>query len=236
MGAITLIRHGQASFGAADYDRLSPVGVRQAHVVAADLAKRRVRVDAIVRGRMFRHEMTARPVAERYAGNGPGPVETSVDSAFDEFDAKGVWETYVPELAEGDPEMAELLGRIPADMAAFERVFGLATLRWASGEHDRPGLGTWVEFTERVNDGLSRLADTCGKDGHAVVFTSAGAISVAVQTALGLSAEKTLELALWMNNASFTRLITTRRGLALAGFNEIHHLAACGDDDLITLR
>ncbi|EPM78754.1 hypothetical protein A249_34210, partial [Pseudomonas syringae pv. actinidiae ICMP 18804] len=38
MGSIYLIRHGQASFGADDYDVLSPVGIRQSRVLGAHLA------------------------------------------------------------------------------------------------------------------------------------------------------------------------------------------------------
>lgn len=43
MGNIYLIRHGQASFGADDYDVLSPTGIRQAeslgkHLAALDLS------------------------------------------------------------------------------------------------------------------------------------------------------------------------------------------------------
>ncbi|NWD90503.1 phosphoglycerate mutase family protein, partial [Pseudomonas sp. K5002] len=39
MGSIYLIRHGQASFGADDYDVLSPIGVQQAQVLGRHLAE-----------------------------------------------------------------------------------------------------------------------------------------------------------------------------------------------------
>ena len=38
MGQILLVRHGQASWGAADYDVLSPLGERQAAALGACLA------------------------------------------------------------------------------------------------------------------------------------------------------------------------------------------------------
>ncbi|HCT4576619.1 TPA: histidine phosphatase family protein, partial [Pseudomonas aeruginosa] len=37
MGSIYLIRHGQASFGADDYDVLSPTGIRQAEILGDHL-------------------------------------------------------------------------------------------------------------------------------------------------------------------------------------------------------
>ena len=40
MSTILLVRHGQASFGAADYDNLSPTGHEQSRVLGAALAAR----------------------------------------------------------------------------------------------------------------------------------------------------------------------------------------------------
>ena len=40
---LLLVRHGQASFGKSDYDRLSPGGHRQARLLGADLARRGLR-------------------------------------------------------------------------------------------------------------------------------------------------------------------------------------------------
>jgi broad specificity phosphatase PhoE len=42
VGVILLVRHGQASFGGADYDVLSPSGERQARRLGAALAARGV--------------------------------------------------------------------------------------------------------------------------------------------------------------------------------------------------
>ena len=40
MGSIYLIRHGQASFGAENYDVLSPLGYRQSEALGDYLARR----------------------------------------------------------------------------------------------------------------------------------------------------------------------------------------------------
>ena len=45
VGNLYLIRHGQASFGADDYDVLSPVGVRQSQALGEHLAQLGVRLD-----------------------------------------------------------------------------------------------------------------------------------------------------------------------------------------------
>ena len=59
MSSILLVRHGQASFGAADYDDLSPTGHEQSRVLGAALAARGVGADLVVAGEMRRHAQTA---------------------------------------------------------------------------------------------------------------------------------------------------------------------------------
>ena len=45
MGVLLLVRHGQASLGTADYDRLSDIGRRQAQVTGARLAGTDLTID-----------------------------------------------------------------------------------------------------------------------------------------------------------------------------------------------
>ena len=60
MSEIYFFRHGQASFGEENYDRLSPLGVRQAQVLARYLAKAGKVFDAVYYGEMERQQKTAR--------------------------------------------------------------------------------------------------------------------------------------------------------------------------------
>ncbi|WP_238430248.1 histidine phosphatase family protein, partial [Frankia nepalensis] len=76
MSVIYLVRHGQASFGSADYDVLSELGYRQAALVGAELRARGVRVDLAVSGTLRRQRETARAALAAYAGAAPaaGPA------------------------------------------------------------------------------------------------------------------------------------------------------------------
>ena len=62
MGVLLLVRHGQASLGTADYDRLSDVGRRQAQVTGARLARTDLAVDRVVSGALTRQRDTAEAV------------------------------------------------------------------------------------------------------------------------------------------------------------------------------
>lgn len=54
MPSVLLIRHGQASFGATDYDVLSDVGERQAAAVHAEIVRRGVGDARLVAGGLHR--------------------------------------------------------------------------------------------------------------------------------------------------------------------------------------
>ena len=68
MGVVLLVRHGQASFGADDYDVLSETGWEQARLLGAWLAARGVAPDVVVRGGMRRHRETARGAGDGRRG------------------------------------------------------------------------------------------------------------------------------------------------------------------------
>ena len=59
MGEIYLVRHGQASFGAADYDQLSDLGFEQARRLGLWLAETGQRFNLAVTGALRRHHQTA---------------------------------------------------------------------------------------------------------------------------------------------------------------------------------
>jgi len=62
MARLVLIRHGQASYGQVDYDRLSPKGEQQARVLGAHLAT--LKLDALYVGPLRRQQQTAALAAE----------------------------------------------------------------------------------------------------------------------------------------------------------------------------
>ncbi|HQR28584.1 MAG TPA: phosphoglycerate mutase family protein, partial [Nocardioides sp.] len=90
MGVLVLVRHGQASFGADDYDVLSPSGWLQSRVLGRWLAERDLRPDVVLHGRMRRQRETAQGLAEA-AGWALTPEE---DPGWDEFDHLGVVAAY----------------------------------------------------------------------------------------------------------------------------------------------
>ena len=90
MGSIYLIRHGQASFGADDYDVLSPMGIRQAEILGTHLAQLGLSFDRCLSGNLRRQQHTAEAVMDQFKAAGQSMAPLEVDPAFNEFDADAV--------------------------------------------------------------------------------------------------------------------------------------------------
>jgi broad specificity phosphatase PhoE len=163
MGVVLLVRHGQASFGSDDYDLLSETGWEQGRLLGAWLADRKVTPTVVVRGDMRRHRETAEAMV---AGAG-WATEVVVDAGWDEFDHLGVVAAY-PDVPDGELDRRE-----------FQRVFELATRRWAAGEFDADYPESWPGFVERVRGALARACDQAGPGGTVVVVSSGGPIAAA---------------------------------------------------------
>lgn len=215
MSVLLLVRHGQASFGAADYDALSEAGHEQTRILGRALKARGVRPDRIIRGRMRRHDETAAGILE---GLGGGP-EPTVDEGWNEFDFLKVLAVH-PILPEPD-----------LDHAGFQRFFEDATARWTAGTHDHEYEESFREFADRVEAAFVR---TAAGDGLTLVVTSGGPIGL---VASHLTVH---DASLWQRfnrvavNTAVTKVITGRSGGTLSTFNEHSHLEH--DRSLITYR
>ena len=64
MDRIVLVRHAQASFGAEDYDKLSPLGHQQSDWLAQYFRDHELRFDRVFRGSLRRHRETTQAVED----------------------------------------------------------------------------------------------------------------------------------------------------------------------------
>lgn len=222
MSQILLVRHGQASWGAADYDVLSELGERQSFVLGEALAARGVRPDLLVRGSMRRHRQTTE---QALAGAGWPHGDAVVDEGWDEFDHEQVFALHPPAYGEGE-EMSR---------AQFQEWFDGAMIRWAGGDYDHDYDESFTAFGDRVDAALRRTAERLAGKETAVVFTSGGAIARVVISLLGGSPHTWAQLNPVTVNSSITKVVVGRRGMTLVSFNDHSHLEAAGDG-FITYR
>lgn len=214
MPLVLLVRHGQASFGGDDYDRLSDLGRQQAEATGRWLRERGLRRPVAVHGSLRRQRDTAR-LALAAAGHA---LEPRVDPRWDEYDHIGLVRRYA---AAHDAEQ-------PRSSREFQVVLDAALTAWV--EHGDEG--GWPAFTDGVATALAELAAELAQGQDAVVFTSAGAIAAACAGLLGTGAAGLVALNRVAVNGAVTKVVAGRTGLALLSFNEHSHL----DGDSITYR
>ncbi len=214
MSRILLVRHGQASWGAADYDQLSALGHEQSLVLGAALAARGIIPDVLVCGAMRRHHQTAAAVREGAGWDLP----VTGDEGWNEFD-------HVQILARHPaPAGVDVTG----DPRVFQSWFTDATVRWTGGEHDDYDE-SYRHFSGRVDAALERTVDGLESKGTAVVLTSGGPIAWAAANRLAGSPDHAPDLWRRLNqvivNASVTTFVVGARGTTLLAFNEHSHLS-----------
>lgn len=227
MTLVLVVRHGQASFGADDYDVLSDLGWEQARLLGAHLAAQGVRPAAVVRGTMRRQRETVEGLLTGIADAGtpgPDPDAVHVDAGWDEFDHLGVVAAH-PDLPQG--------GTAALDRREFQRVFLEATGRWALDEDEQ---GDYPEsFAAFVARSRQALADACARGDEAggvvVAVTSGGPIGA---VAAGLvdpdGTDRPTQVRLWERfntvcvNSSVTRVLVGSTGTRMLTFNEHAHL------------
>jgi broad specificity phosphatase PhoE len=210
MGAVYLLRHGQASFGTADYDVLSAKGELQAKVLGEELRRRDIAVHAVWSGTLRRQLATAAACLPAAGVE----VEVGQDPRWNEYDHLGM----VP---------PERLGTSALDVAAaarrFQELLDEALLRWIEDDGPAGGSGTWAEFSAGALAAVHEMFDELPRGGGALVFTSAGVISAICARLLFLPPAGFLALNRTMANASITKLVRGRSGVSLVSYNEHAH-------------
>lgn len=230
MSSLTLVRHGQASFSAADYDNLSEIGQVQARLLGDYWVRRRIIFNEVYCGPRLRQKQTADCVGAAFLRAGIPWPDPLVLNELDEYDLTGILQTLAPDLARQDANFAELAQRFRQSddgigrARSFQKMFEVLLTHWLTLEQALENLESWSIFRERVQRGLRLVMDAPGRSRRVAMFTSGGFIGTAVHLAMGAPDRAALELNWRIRNCSLTELIFTHDRLTLDSFNSIAHL------------
>jgi len=220
MGTLTLVRHGQASFGAADYDCLSELGVRQCRLLGEYWRQRGKRFSAVLVGTLKRHSQS---LAAIEAGLGSLP-EALAWPGLNEFDSEAVIRAHQPgELRR--PANAE-------EVKAYFRLLRGGLKAWMASQTEPVGMPRYVDFSAGVAGALAHVREHC--EGEVLIVSSGGPISNAVAQVLGAPHEAAIEMNLQLRNSALTEFVFNRRGHTLKSFNHLPHLDTAGLQGLVT--
>jgi len=235
VGTLFLIRHGQASYGEADYDRLSPRGIEQALAVGRWAAGQRL--DAVFAGPLRRQQQTAQYATEGAAAAGATLPATQLLAELAEYPAFELLQHLVPRLIAEDPKFAQLTTAPTPRL--YDDAFQVILRKWSRDEWTAEGVERVATFVERVRAGMDRVLRAAGSGARLVCVTSAGPIGVAVGLVFGIPAERMVRTSIVLRNASITELRFRSQDfdwqpdqLSLVTFNVTAHLP----DELHTER
>ena len=235
MATIYLIRHGQASFGADDYDQLSPVGLRQAALLGEYLRDCAVEFDASYSGSLLRQRQTA----ERVLACQPVPALHSIDPRFNEIDNEAHVQHLLPRLLKSDPAVRQLVERGLDSSKQYQKLLEVLFRYWVSPECDSDAVQSWQAYSGAVRQALVDLMHAQGPGKTVAVFSSGGTIATLVGQVLGLSGAQTYPLFESMFNCSVTQLFYSGEKVSLSCFNDRSFLQLLGaqrGEDLVTYR
>ncbi len=230
MSKMTLIRHGQASFFAADYDRLTSLGEDQSRALGRYWADRGYRFDQVYTGPRLRQQQTARYIGESFRQAGFDWPDPTVLSELDEYDLNGLKEHLAPALIERNSHFASLVAAykqstLPNDqLRSFQLMFEQLLLCWQAEDMPLADVESWTDFRKRVEMAVGQIQRNAPKGCRVAIITSGGFIGTATQWTLAAPARSALELNWRVRNCSLTEFVFTRDRLTLDSFNAVPHL------------
>ena len=248
MTTLHLIRHGQASAGAANYDVLSARGREQARRLGAWWRERGFALDAAFTGTLERQRHTA-DLALEAAGLDP---PRRAHPGLDEYDHRAV-DLHVGDRldcrqdgaaagdgaadgADGGPAQAPGGGAAPVNPESMAYAdYATVMRRWRDAAELPDGLERWDAFAARGWSAMRELVADLPTGSRAACFTSGGVISTALAAVLELDFEHAID-AIWrIRNASITTFDLGGEHARLVEFNVVSHLEVQADPELVTL-
>ena len=211
MAEFYLVRHGQASFGTDDYDRLSTLGQQQSLWLGHYFAERAIEFDRVIIGTQLRHRQTADAICR---GNGQD-VLFCEHAGLNEYDFHALFK------ALGD-EHAELKRLASGSKRDFYKGLKQVLQLWAAGQLAGDLPESWGSFAGRVED-ARHFIQQCGAR-RVLVVSSGGPIGMMGRQVMEAPAHIAIELNLQVRNTSFSHYFFNESAVQLASFNNIPHL------------
>lgn len=210
MGTLYLVRHGQASFGAADYDQLSELGARQCAALGQWLQARGRRFEGVLRGTLRRHAQSLEAIASTL----PALPAATEWPGLNEYDGQAL-------------VRAAFDGQLPAvdDEAGYRQHFRLLRVgltAWMEGRAQPAGMPSWPAFVAGVTEALDHVRRQ--HSGDVLLVSSGGPIATAVAQVLQAPPATVIDLNMRIRNSALTEFAFTPKRHMLVGFNAVPHL------------
>lgn len=214
---LLMVRHGQASFGKANYDELSERGHLQAYHLGLWLADHQHQFSHVRIGAMVRHQETLDGIAKAYQERGLSLPKAEIDADLNEFDHSSVFAAFMQKNADTAIVKAAASGETRATGAMVYE----ALLAWMNNSlGDLPE--SWNTFGTRARQAATRLHDVT--EGETLVISSGGLISRIAQAALEVPDHRAIDLNISLRNSALSEFHARDKQWRLGMWNALPHL------------
>lgn len=210
MGTLYLVRHGQASFGSDDYDRLSELGARQCERLGGYFRTKGIVFDGVITGTLKRHAQSHEALARGLQAE----HEVLAMPGLNEYDSEAIVRAIHPQPL---PR-----ARSAEEVRQHFRLLRDGLIAWMEGRSQPQGMPRFADFQAGVVAALDHVRTR--HDGDVLIVSSGGPIATAVAHVLGAPPHAMVELNLRMRNSALTEFAFTPKRHALVTFNTLPHL------------
>lgn len=223
MANILLVRHGQASAGTDNYDRLSDIGIKQSEMLGAYWKQHGLQIDAAFSGSLERQQHTAKLAL----GDTHEHLKVQVMEDLNEYDHDTVDRLHGQGIAT-DVGMS----------LRFDQYLEIMS-RWRDAPENSDFM-SWNAFSQQgwntLHAAIDEFTTHNPKHGNAnLVFFTSGGVIATIFTQLQCSTFTCAMHSLWhLRNSSITHLALNQDGLSLMDYNTVPHLQMTNRAELIT--
>ncbi len=220
MGQLYLVRHGQASLGADDYDQLSPLGQQQSQRLGEHWRSQSLTFEAVITGSLTRHAQTLAGIQQGMSSQ----HRALVWPGLNEYDSTALIRTI---------HSGELVP--PTTPEGYKQHFRLlrdSLTQWMAGVVSPKGMPSYLEFVQGVTSALDHIRQQ--HEGSVLLVSSGGPIATAVAHVLRMSPESSIELNMRLRNSAVSEFSFNAKRHSLITFNSLPHLETPSHKDWVT--
>ena len=214
MGTLYLVRHGQASFGAENYDQLSHLGHQQSRCLGEFFARAEIQFDRVFTGGLQRHAQTWSGIAQGMGLSEAISSQVLLKPSLKEYDSHALIRCIHTDPLE-KPEHRE-------QVQAYFRLLGKGLSHWMQGTTRPQGMPSYADFEKGVVSVLDEVRNS--NDKSVLLVSSGGPIATAVGHLLDVNVQARIALNMQIRNSAVSEFHFSIKQHKLLTFNTLPHL------------
>ena len=218
MSELFLVRHAEASFGKADYDQLSDLGVQQSRWLGEYFKGQEIEFAELIVGDMRRHHQTLDGIC---AAMGVTNQNRTVKPGLNEYDFAQLTAAYAKSFPHDS--LLQKIKAAPLDKNNHYRLLRVALRAWARKEITDVSE-SWEEFCERVQQVRQYILAEAKSGKRVLAIGSGGSNSTFLGQILNAPAETIFDLNLQTKNTGISSYFFNKKKITLSCFNMVPHL------------